>query len=83
METEDPAATAWLHGRFVKICLYVQTEDELLRLERECRGAGLPCALIQDAGFTEFAGVPTYTALGIGPADGGAIDAITGRLPLF
>lgn len=83
METDCPVAAAWLHGRFIKICLYVQSEEELLRLERECHEAGLPCALIKDAGFTEFKGVPTYTALGIGPACAEDIDAITGKLPLF
>ena len=45
--------------------------------------AGLPYALITDAGHTEFHGVPTRTALGIGPAYPEDIDPVTGHLPLY
>jgi hypothetical protein len=34
-------------------------------------------ALIQDAGLTEFGGVPTYTALAIGPDEDAKIDELT------
>ena len=42
------------------------------------RDAGLPTALIRDAGHTEFGGVPTLTACAIGPARVEDIDPITG-----
>lgn len=42
-----------------------------------------PCALIQDHGLTEFGGVPTYTAVAIGPAEDVVIDRITGELSLL
>jgi PTH2 family peptidyl-tRNA hydrolase len=45
--------------------------------------AGLITALIQDAGLTEFGGVPTYTALAIGPDIDTKIDELTKDLPLL
>ena len=42
------------------------------------QAAGLPCALIRDLGATEFHGVPTHTAIAIGPAEAAEIDRITG-----
>jgi len=76
-------AQAWLEGKFTKIVVGVKTEEELLALHQKVLNAGLLCSLIQDAGDTEFGGVPTYTALGIGPASSEKIDPITGELPLI
>ncbi|MBC7975144.1 MAG: hypothetical protein H7138_09180, partial [Myxococcales bacterium] len=45
--------------------------------------AGVPCALIVDAGVTEFRGAPTKTCCAVGPAWTDAVDAITGALPLL
>lgn len=73
----------WLLGSFTKVTVYVKTEEELLSLHEQVKAVGLPSALIQDAGRTEFKGVPTYTCLGIGPGDASLIDTITGKLPLF
>lgn len=80
---EDPHVCAWLTGRFKKITVYVKTEQELLDIYEKSQKAGLPCALIRDAGLTEFSGIPTITAVGIGPGDPNEIDKITGNLPLF
>lgn len=77
-----PAAIEWLRGRFIKIVVYVNSEQELLDIHKKAQEAGLPCALIQDAGFTEFK-EPTYTAVGIGPDEPEKIDIITGGLPLL
>jgi peptidyl-tRNA hydrolase, PTH2 family len=74
---------AWLTGRFKKITCYVETDEELTRIYNEARLAKLPAALITDAGLTEFEGVPTLTAVGVGPGDPELIDKITGGLPLF
>ena len=73
----------WLTGRFKKIALYVETDTELVGLYDAAQKAGLPAALIKDAGLTEFNGVPTLTAVGIGPGDPAVIDKITGHLKLF
>lgn len=68
----------WVEGKFTKVVLGVETEEDLLRCHTLALDAGLPTALIQDIGATEFKGVPTYTAVAIGPASASAIDCITG-----
>jgi PTH2 family peptidyl-tRNA hydrolase len=45
--------------------------------------AGVPCAVVVDAGQTEFHGVPTKTCCAVGPAWTDEVDAITGKLPLL
>lgn len=73
----------WVEGKFTKVCVGCGSEQELLDLEAKAKDAGLPCAAIQDSGQTEFKGVPTWTALAIGPADAEVIDKITGHLKLL
>jgi len=74
---------AWFKVRFTKICVYVESEAALIDVYETARAKGLPVSLIKDAGLTEFGGVPTYTAVGIGPALAKDIDGITGHLPLL
>lgn len=80
---ENSPLDAWLRGVFTKICVSVNSEQELLDIYEKAKNAGLPCTLIKDAGFTEFNGVPTYTAVAIGPDEVEKIDAITKNLPLL
>lgn len=79
----DAALAAWLGGRFTKICVSVDSEAELDAVVDRARAAGVPCALVVDAGHTEFHGVPTKTCCAVGPAWSDAVDAITGGLPLL
>jgi PTH2 family peptidyl-tRNA hydrolase len=79
----DERIEPWLTGRFKKICVAVNSEAELLSLYEKAQSAGLIAALIQDAGLTEFGGVPTYTAIAVGPDRADRIDAVTGELPLL
>jgi PTH2 family peptidyl-tRNA hydrolase len=74
----DGPMASWVGGRFAKICLSLEDEPALLQAYEEARKRGLPCAIITDAGRTEFHGVPTKTAVAIGPAAVTEIDAITG-----
>jgi PTH2 family peptidyl-tRNA hydrolase len=78
-----PAMQAWLGGRFTKVCVSVDSEAELDDVAAAARAAGVPVAVIVDAGQTEFHGVPTKTCLAIGPAWSDEVDAITGKLPLL
>ena len=80
---DDPYVNAWLTGRFKKITVYVETDEELVRIYTEARQAGLSASLIKDAGLTEFNGVPTLTAVGVGPGNPEIVDKVTGGLPLF
>lgn len=73
----------WLNGTFTKICLYVNSEEELDNIKNQCDEAKIPNALIIDAGLTEFHEIPTKTCIGIGPWDSEEIDKITGNLQLL
>ena len=78
-----PPMAAWVTGRFTKVCVSVESEAALDEVVERARAAGVPCALIVDAGTTEFNGVPTKTCCAIGPAWAEDVDAITGELPLL
>lgn len=71
--------SAWINGTFTKIVLGVESEADLLRAHEAAVQAGIPSALIQDQGYTEFHGVPTYTTCAIGPDLSERIDSITGK----
>ncbi len=77
------ALAAWLGGRFTKVCVSVDSEAALDAIVELARAAGVPCALIVDAGQTEFHGVPTKTCCAVGPAWADEVDSITGGLPLL
>ena len=74
---------AWLEGRFTKICVSVDSEAELLEVYNDAVRAKLNCCLITDAGLTEFDGVPTKTAVAVGPGIPSEVDKITGDLKLL
>ena len=77
------AEVAWMQGSFTKIACRVRSEAELLDLHAAATSAGLEAHLITDAGRTEFGGVPTHTALAIGPDLAERIDPVTGGLELY
>lgn len=79
----DPPVKEWLEGTFTKICVFVNSEEELLDVYDKASVVSIPCSLIQDAGFTEFHGIPTYTCCAIGPWTSEEIDTITGNLKLL
>ena len=72
----------WQHSGQKKVVVGVKNLRELEDIEKRCKKAKIPCALIIDAGLTE---VPTgtITALGIGPDKSDKIDRITGKLKLL
>lgn len=73
-----PDMEEWVQGLFTKIVLYVSSEEDLLKAYELAQAAGIPTALITDAGLTEFNGVPTRTTCALGPAQASEIDKITG-----
>ncbi len=83
IEHSSEAIHYWLTNRFVKICLAVNSELELMDYYNKAKEKGLPCSLIQDAGFTQFNGVPTYTAIAIGPAWDSEFTGLTDSLQLY
>ena len=78
-----PAVIEWLEGRFTKICVSVDGEQELVDIIDRATAAGLVTSLITDAGLTEFGGVPTITCGCIGPAYPEEVDPFTGHLKLL
>lgn len=83
LHINDSRVQEWLKGPFAKICVSVDSEEEFNELCEKAKNAGLICEEIIDAGRTEFNGVPTKTALGIGPDTKENLDKITGHLKLL
>lgn len=79
----DSPLRDWVKNLFTKVCVSVNSEQELLELYKKSELMNIPCSLITDAGLTEFGGVPTNTAIAIGPAWEDDINQITGHLPLL
>lgn len=73
----------WFSRGVAKVCVYVDSEEALLEIDRKAKEAGILSALICDNGITEFHGQPTYTCLAFEPALPEKVDPITGALPLF
>ena len=75
--------TAWISKGMAKVCLQVNSEEQLIDYHERALRHGLKSFLITDSGRTEFAGTPTLTACAIGPASVSRIDAVTGDLTLY
>ena len=80
---KDSVLDDWLNGKFTKVVVSVDSDEELIALNKALDETYIPHALITDAGLTEFHGVPTNTCLGIGPYMSAEIDKFTGNLPLL
>lgn len=82
---DDSFLASWLDGTFAKICLYVDSKEDLVNLYRRVKAENpdIPAELVEDAGLTEFHGVPTLTCLAIGPYWSDEINKFTGDLKLF
>ena len=72
----------WGETGTTKIVVSVNSLEELNSIYAAAQAAGVPSAIIQDAGRTEFK-EPTFTAVGLGPAPAELIDPITGNLTLL
>ncbi len=76
----DDDTLAWVERGMAKICLRVNSEEELISFHEKAQALGLKSHIIRDSGRTEFGGVPTLTACAIGPAIAERIDEVTGDL---
>lgn len=79
----NSALNIWLSGEQKKVCLAVNSLEELEMYYQQAQEAGLPCSYIVDNGHTVFNGVQTPTAVAIGPHWNEDIDSITSRLKLY
>lgn len=80
---KDDRVWPWLLGKFKKITVSVDSEKELLNVHEKAKELNIITSLILDSGLTEFGGVPTYTAVAIGPDTEDNIDKITKELKLL
>jgi len=77
------AEVEWIDGPFTKVCVKVDSEEELMKIKDNAEKAGLNYNLIVDSGKTEFGGKPTLTCMAIGPDEEELIDKVTGHLKLY
>ena len=82
-EQDRSPLTDWFDAGVAKVCVYVDSEEALLDLDRRAKEAGILSALICDAGMTEFHGQPTFTCLALEPLPPEQVDPLTGELPLY
>ncbi len=73
----------WFRCGCAKICVYVDSEEQLLDIANKARQRGIIASVITDAGVTEFRGVPTKTCLALEPLPADTADELTGDLPLY
>lgn len=73
----------WLLQGSTKICVYVDSEEELLNIARKANEMGVTVAVITDAGMTDFHNIPTKTCLALEPLPVEIADKLTGNLPLY
>ena len=83
--TDKPSTplSDWFMYGCAKICVYVDSEDELLSIAQRAEEKGIIASVITDAGMTEFHGVPTKTCLALEPLPAEIADELTGGLPLY
>lgn len=72
----------WVRTGQKKVVIKLANLEELMKLQREASLRGFTNYIITDAGLTQIA-PGTVTCLGLGPADEGEIDSLTGEYPLF
>lgn len=77
------AGEGWREGRFTKVCVGVDSEEELRAVIEKARSLDVNVNECVDAGLTEFGGVPTLTCCAVGPDRNEKIDAVTGELKLL
>lgn len=83
LNMSHPSVKEWLDGKFTKIAVGVNSEEELLEVYNKARAAGLIAELVTDAGLTVFNGVATNTCIAVGPASHEDLQPITGELKLL
>jgi len=77
-----PEMDKWRKGVFTKIVVGCEDLESLMGLYNNANSKGIPCALIEDCGKTEFK-EPTITCIAIGPDNAELIDTITGGCKLL
>ena len=82
-EKKNTPLSDWFNYGCAKICVYVDSEEELLNIATAAKEKSIIAAVITDAGMTEFHGEPTKTCLALEPLPSDIADELTGELPLY
>lgn len=83
MHTFTPDRFGWFKEGQRKIAFRALSEYHLIELYKKALSLDLPCYLVEDFGLTEFHGVETKTALGVGPCTIEKMKEFTDGLELF
>ena len=85
LDVDAPHVKEYIHGpgRWVKICVGVDSLEELNNVLDMAERHEVPSGMIEDAGLTEFDGVPTITCAYVGPYNEEDVDKVTGQLKLL
>jgi PTH2 family peptidyl-tRNA hydrolase len=78
-----PDEIAWMRAGMAKITVRTDSPEQFDAIRDHALQLGLKVRIITDSGRTEFGGVPTITALAIGPDRVDVIDKVTGDLTLL
>ena len=73
----------WFNNGCTKVCVYVDSEEELLAIAEKAESRGIIAAVITDWGLTEFHGEHTKTCLALEPLPADIANELTGELPLY
>ncbi len=82
LEKAETDAKTWVEEGQKKIVLKAASEKDVVAIFKDAKKAKIPCAIIKDAGLTQIP-AGSITAVAIGPAEDGRIDAITRLLKLL
>lgn len=77
------AVDEWWTGSWTKVCLALDSIDDLQPLLDQCDVVGLLYDIVKDNGLTVYHGIPTITCIGIEPATPEVLDPIFGHLKLY
>ncbi|ELZ91895.1 peptidyl-tRNA hydrolase [Haloferax mucosum ATCC BAA-1512] len=81
-DTDTQTRKRWKGEGQKKVVLKANGESTLFELAEKADRAGLPNAIIRDAGHTQL-DPGTVTALAVGPAEDDLVDRVTGDLSLY
>jgi PTH2 family peptidyl-tRNA hydrolase len=81
-DTDRQARSDWKSEGQTKVVLKADGESDVFDLADAAERAGLPHAIVRDAGRTQLE-PGTVTALAVGPAGEEAVDRVTGDLSLY
>ena len=82
-ELNNMSLSHWFQNGCAKVCVYVDSEAELLDIDRMAKDKNILSVIITDAGMTEFHGKPTKTCLVLEPLTYDTADELTGHLKLY